>query len=227
MIKLCIFDLDGTTVNSLKSIAHFANETLKAFDLEPFDIDEYRHLAGGGARKLMTNLINARNVDIALLEDMVSDWLTRYENNAFYLTESYDGIVEMLRELKATGVKTAIVTNKSQRVASQIIEGLFGKPGELIDRAISEHPGMVLKPAPDELLKLGSEFGISMNETMYIGDHGIDMKTGKNAGAIACGVTWGFHSGDELLASGADVIADFPAQITDYIKNINCKENCQ
>ena len=227
MIKLCIFDLDGTTVNSLKSIAHFANETLIAFNLEPFSVDEYRHLAGGGARKLMTNLINARKAEPTLLDDMVSDWLTRYENNAFYLTESYDGIIEMLQNLKTMGIKTAIVTNKSRRVASQIIDGLFGAPGALIDISVSEHPGMVLKPAPDELLKLGTEFGISMNETMYIGDHGIDMLTGKNAGAISCGVTWGFHSKDELLASGADVIAEAPNQITDYIKNINCKEKCQ
>lgn len=225
MIKLCIFDLDGTTVNSLKSIAYFANETLRAFNLGPFDVDEYRHLAGGGARKLMTNLIRARNADMSLLEDMVSDWLARYENNAFYLTESYDGIVEMLRDLKAMEIKTAIVTNKSKRVASQIIDGLFGTPGELIDKAVSEHPGMVLKPNPDELLKLGEEYGISMNETMYIGDHGIDMLTGKNAGATACGVTWGFHTKEELLSDGADVIAETPNQITEYIKNINSKEN--
>lgn len=227
MIKLCIFDLDGTTVNSLKSIAFYANETLKKFNLDPFNIDEYRHLAGGGARKLMTNLILTRNADLSLLDDMVSDWLSRYENNAFYLTESYSGIIEMLSDIKSMGIKTAIVTNKSRRVASQIIEGLLGKPGKLIDRAISEHPGMVLKPEPDELLKLGIDFGISMNETMYIGDHGIDMQTGKNAGAIACGVTWGFHSREELIAYGADVIAEIPDQITDYIKSINSKEKCQ
>ena len=86
MIKICIFDLDGTTVNSLKSIAHFANETLIKFELEPFDTDDYRTLAGGGARKLMTNLINARNADLSLLDSMVEDWLSRYEKNAFYLT---------------------------------------------------------------------------------------------------------------------------------------------
>lgn len=219
MIKLCIFDLDGTVVNSLSSIAYFANQTLAEFGLEPFSTDDYRHLAGGGAKKLMTNLINTRGADISLLDDMVSDWLGRYENDAFYLTEIYDGIIDMLKSLKAMGIKTAIVTNKSERVAKQIIEGAFGNPGELIDISISEHPKMVLKPAPDELLNVGKKFDISMSETLYIGDHGIDMQTGKNAGAAACGVTWGFHTAEELLTSGADIVVDTPEQIIDYIIN--------
>ena len=219
MIKLCIFDLDGTVVNSLSSIAYFANQTLAEFGLEPFSTDDYRHLAGGGAKNLMTNLINARGADISLLDDMVSDWLGRYENDAFYLTEIYDGIIDMLKSLKAMGIKTAIVTNKSERVAKQIIEGAFGNPGELIDISISEHPKMVLKPAPDELLNVGKRFDISMSQTLYIGDHGIDMQTGKNAGATACGVTWGLHTAEELLASGADIFVDTPEQIIDYIIN--------
>lgn len=219
MIKLCIFDLDGTTVNSLKSIAHFTNETLAEFGLEPFPVDDYRHLAGGGARKLMTNLINARGADINLLEDMVSDWLGRYERQPFYLTEPYDGINILLENLKSLGVITAIVTNKSKRVASSIIEHSFGTPGTLIDEAISEHPGMVLKPAPDEIIKLCEKYAVLPQETMYVGDHGIDMQTGKNAGVISCGVTWGFHSEDELIAAGADLIARRPNDIIEFIKN--------
>ncbi len=219
MIKLCIFDLDGTTVDSLRSIAHFANETLIAFDLEPFPVDDYRHLAGGGARKLMTNLISARGADENILEDMVSDWLCRYEKEPFYLTKPYSGINEMLKNLKDIGVITAIVTNKSQRVANSIIEHSFGAPGVLIDEAVSEHPGMVLKPAPDEILKLCEKYSVSPQNTMYIGDHGIDMQTGKNAGVTACGVTWGFHSESELIASGADIIANQPNDIFEFIKN--------
>lgn len=224
MIKLCIFDLDGTTVDSLRSIAYYANETLKRFGLKTFEVDEYRHLAGGGARKLMTNLINANKADISLLDVMVSDWLSRYEKNAFYLTEPYDGINDMLRQLKEMGIKTAIVTNKSERVASSIIRGAFGEPGKLIDVAISEHPGMVLKPEPDELLNVGKMYGIPMSETIYVGDHGIDMKTGKNAGAYACGVTWGFHTKEHLLDEGADYIADNPGDLIRIINIIN-KEN--
>lgn len=219
MIRICIFDLDGTTVDSLRSIAHFANETLITFGLEPFPTDDYRTLAGGGARKLMTNLINARKADPSLLESMVEDWLSRYEQNAFYLTEPYEGIKEMLSQLKSMNVITAIVTNKSQRVAQSIIENSLGTPGELIDIAVSEHPGMVLKPEPDEIINLCTKFNISREEAMYIGDHTIDMTTGKNAGVKCCGVTWGFHSADSLIDAGADFIANVPNDIIKYIQN--------
>lgn len=220
MIRICIFDLDGTTVDSLKSIAHFANETLVAFGLEPFDTDDYRTLAGGGAHKLITNLINARGADLSFLDAMVEDWLSRYEQNAFYLTEPYDGITEMLTRLKEMGIITAIVTNKSQRVARSIIENSFGAPGKLIDVAITEHPGMVLKPQPDEILKLCNSYRISPKDAMYIGDHTIDMTTGKNAGVFSCGVTWGFHDAQALVRAGADFIANRPQDIIDIIKNI-------
>ena len=219
MIKICIFDLDGTTVNSLRSIAHFANETLKSFNHEPFPTDDYRTLAGGGARKLMTNLISARNANPTLLNDMVEDWLSRYEKNAFYLTEPYDGITEMLAQLKSMGIITAIVTNKSQRVAQSIIQCSFGEPGRLIDIAVSEHPGMVLKPAPDEILKLCHLYRIPVQDAMYIADHTIDMTTGKNAGVKCCGVTWGFHSAESLIDAGADFIANVPNDIIKYIQN--------
>ena len=219
MIRICIFDLDGTTVNSLNSIAHFANETLAAFGLKPFPADDYRTLAGGGARKLMTNLIKARNANIDLLDEMVEDWLSRYEKNAFHLTEPYEGIKEMLYDLKSMGIITAIVTNKSQRVAKSIIENSFGNPGELIDVAVSEHPGMVLKPKPDEILNLCRTFNIPTEQTLYIGDHTIDMETGRNAGVKCCGVTWGFHSAEALISAGADFVANVPNDIIEYIKS--------
>ena len=219
MIKICIFDLDGTTVNSLKSIAHFANETLKEFGLAPFETDAYRTLAGGGARKLMTNLIKARGADPLLLDEMVEDWLSRYEQNAFYLTEPYEGITEMLASLKEMNIITAIVTNKSRRVAESIIGSSFGKPGRLIDIAISEHAGMVLKPAPDEILNLCRLYEVNPSEAIYIGDHTIDMTTGKNAKVLTCGVTWGFHGAEDLKNAGADFIANKPSDITEIIKN--------
>lgn len=224
MIKLCIFDLDGTTVDSLRSIAYFANETLSSFNIEPFDIDDFRHLAGGGAKKLMTNILTARSMDASILDDLVSDWLSRYEKRPFYLTEPYPDIDQMLAALKGLGIITTIVTNKSQRVAASIIDHAFGKPGVLIDASVSEHPGMKLKPAPDELLNLCEKYSVSPIEAMYIGDHAIDMKTGKNAGVTACGVTWGFHARDELTAAGADIIADTPNDIVEYVKS-SFKEN--
>ena len=118
-----------------------------------------------------------------------------------------------LRALKAAGIRTFIVTNKAKAIADKICAACFGD--ELLDGVVSDHPGMVLKPAPDELIRLKETFGLSAGEFMYCGDHTIDMETGKNAGAVTVGVTWGFHTREALLHAGADYVADHPRQIAD------------
>lgn len=217
MIKLCIFDLDGTTVNSLRSIAHFANETLKKYGYSPFPVDDYRHLAGGGAKVLWTNLCKACGAPLEKRDEMMHDWLTTYEADFLYLTEPYAGVPEMLRELKMAGIRTAIVTNKAKQIADKICAASF--EAGMLDTVISDHPGMVLKPAPDELLRLMEIYGAKPEETLYMGDHTIDMITGKNAMAQAVGVTWGFHTAEALKDAGADYIANVPADIVKIATN--------
>ena len=80
---------------------------------------------------------------------------------------------------------------------------------------------MVLKPAPDELINVANKFNIPIDSALYIGDHNIDMTTGKNAGMKCCGVTWGFHTKGELISAGADFIAYKPSDIIEYIKSSN------
>ncbi len=221
MIKLCIFDLDGTTVNSLKSIAHFANATLARFGLRTFPVDEYRHLAGGGARKLIRNLVDAAGADEALYEPMRRDWVESYDRDFLYLTEPYAGIAEMLAELKSAGIRTAVLTNKHGPTAMKICDTLFGGDGRLLDVCVSAYPGMVLKPEPDEIIKLLDRYGAGRGECIYCGDHIIDIETGKRAGVLTVGVTWGFHTREELSAAGADFIADTPDDITKLVFTIN------
>ncbi len=213
MIKLCVFDLDGTTVNSLNSIAYFANETLKRFGLEPFPVDAYRTLAGGGAKKLIRNLVDATGADESLYEPMLEDWVTSYDNDFLYLTEPYDGVTDMLRELRRRGIHTAVVTNKHGPTGKKICDTLFGTDGSLLEVCVSAYPGMVLKPAPDEIIKLMERYGAAKDECIYCGDHTIDMVTGKAAGVLTVGVTWGFHTAEALLSAGADAVATHPRDI--------------
>lgn len=216
MIKLCIFDLDGTTVNSLRSIAYFANETLKRFGYAPFPEDDYRHLAGGGAKALWNNICRASGAPMEMHDTLMHDWLHTYEQDFTYLTEAYAGVADMLRALKAQGVYTAIVTNKAQAIAEKLCRSFFDD--DMLDEIISDHPGMVLKPAPDELIKLMQRRGVTGAETLYCGDHTIDMVTGKNAGAKTVGVTWGFHTEEALREAGADYIANKAEDIVEIAK---------
>ena len=217
MIKLCVFDLDGTTVNSLNSIAYFANRTLEKFGFSAFPVDDYRHLAGGGAKKLIRNLVNASGAPESLYEPMLNDWVSSYDVNFLYLTEPYAGIEDMLRALRQRGIHTAIVTNKHGPTAQKICDTIFGTDGSLLEVCVSAYPGMVLKPAPDEILKLMARFDVDSHECAYCGDHTIDMVTGRAAGVVTIGVTWGFHTKEALEEAGADFVADTPSELSDYI----------
>lgn len=219
MIRLCVFDLDGTTVNSLRSIAHFANATLSRFGQPTFPVDDYHHLAGGGAKKLIRNLVNATGAPEELYEPMLKDWVDSYDQNFLYLTEPYEGVEKMLRALREAGIHTAIVTNKHGPTATKICDTLFGNDGRLLEVCVGAYPEMVLKPAPDEIFKLMDRFGVSAEECVYCGDHTIDMTCGRAAGVVTVGVTWGFHTREALYGAGADFVADTPAALTEYIKS--------
>ena len=218
MIKLCVFDLDGTTVNSLRSIAHFANATLTAFGQRTFPVDDYRHLAGGGAKKLIRNLVDALGAPEELYQPMLHHWVESYDQNFLYLTEPYEGIEDMLRGLRSAGIHTAIVTNKHGPTARKICDTLFGTDDSLLEECVSAYPGMVLKPAPDEILKLMARYGVAAHECVYCGDHTIDMTCGRAAGVVTVGVTWGFYTREALYAAGGDFVADTPAELLEYIK---------
>lgn len=216
MIKLCIFDLDGTTADTLASIAHFANAVLSAHGFDTFPVDDYRTLAGGGAAKLWRNITGRLGIaDEDLRDRMKEEWISIYSDDYLYLTSAFDGIPRMLSCMRRMGIATAVVTNKDKRIADRICSKLF--PG-LLDEVISDHPGMALKPDPGEILALARRRGVSLAETLYAGDHVIDMKAGKNAGVITAGVTWGFCSRDELISAGADIIAEMPEELTEYCK---------
>ncbi|MBR6787583.1 MAG: HAD family hydrolase [Clostridia bacterium] len=217
MIHLCIFDLDGTTINSLRSIAYFANETLKRFGYAPFQENAYRHLAGGGANALWNNICREAHVPLSRHDEMMHDWLRTYEQDFTYLTQAYDGVADMLLALKKKGIVTAIVTNKAKAIADKLCRTFFDE--SMLDEIISDHPGMVLKPAPDELIRLMQKYGVSGADTLYCGDHTIDMVTGKNAGARTVGVTWGFHTAEALRDAGADYIANVPQDIVTIATN--------
>ena len=219
MIKLCIFDLDGTTADTLASIAHFANAVLSAHGFDTFPVDDYRTLAGGGAAKLWRNITGRLGIaDEDLRDRMKEEWISTYSGDYLFLTAAFDGIPGMLKDMRNMGIVTAVVTNKDKRIADRVCSALF--PG-LLDEVVSDHPGMALKPDPGEILALARRRGVSLAETLYAGDHVIDMKAGKNAGVITAGVTWGFCSRDELVSAGADFIAGVPGDLTEFCKKIN------
>ncbi len=217
MIKACIFDMDGTVLDTITTITHYVNVALQHFGLSPISEDEGKVFAGNGAYKLIERALRSKGkTDPELIKEVLDYYNSKYDEAPLYLTSPFPGILELVDELHAMGIKLAILSNKPDFVTRPIGEHFFGDKFDYIRGAVD---GVALKPSPDGLIKLLADMGVQHNECAYIGDTSVDMRTGVAARAgMTIGVLWGFRTLDELLNSGADIIVKHPSQILEKIK---------
>ncbi len=222
MIKLCIFDLDGTVLDTVKSIAYFANTVLERHGIEPFDVDKYNYLAGGGAADLVHKALTERGVHTPeLFESIYNEYVPLYQNNVTYKTTVFDGLKEELDILKAKGMRFAIVSNKMDAQARRVVKEIYGEG--YFDYVTGQKPNGPLKPDITEVLGAMNYFGVSRDECLYFGDTATDMITGKRAGIFTVGVLWGFRGEDELRENGADALLKTPSELSAFVAE-KCKQ---
>ncbi len=219
MIKMCIFDMDGTVSNTINSIAYFGNNALKKAGLSTIDTDTYKKLVGNGAKVLVERMLKTVGADESYYEQVAYEYNTKYDNDFLYLTEPYEGIIDMLKSLKKMGIKIAILSNKPHGTALKVADALFSN--SLIDACYGGREGIKLKPDPAGVFEIMKEFNVKKEECLYIGDTATDMKTGKGADLYTIGVLWGFRDREELEHGGADEIITHPLEIVDIATKFN------
>lgn len=206
MYKLAIFDLDGTLLNTLDDLAAACNYALRECGGFPeHAVEKYRYFVGDGPINLLTRALpeHARNADnISKMRALFSEY---YAEHSADLTGPYDGITDMLRALKDAGVQVAVLSNKPHENVGILCDVYFK---DLISMPVGFRDGVEPKPNPELGLTIMEQLGLSAKETVYVGDSGVDMRTGKNLGAYTIGVSWGYRTKDELESDGADVIID-------------------
>jgi phosphoglycolate phosphatase len=215
MIKLIIFDLDGTLIDSLADIADAANNVLTDHSLPPFPKERYRYFVGNGLQKLIGRIVPPGTSDTLrkeLAEDFKRDYLKRWNK----VTRPYPGILPMLQALAARKIGLALLSNKPQGFTTRCVEEFF--PPNYFSHAYGQDVGIPLKPDPAGARKLAQECDCSVTECLFVGDTAVDIETGKNAGMISMGVTWGFRERTELLQAGADIIIDNPEELIAYVE---------
>ena len=204
--KACIFDLDGTLADTLRSIAGFGNDTLNAFGLPAIPVEEYKQLVGNGADVLMDRMLRTVGAQLPPEERkrFRQEYDRRYEAQPMRFVVPYPGLPELLGELKSRGLKLGVLSNKPDNMTRYIAGELYGA---VLDGVHGQRAGVPKKPDPTALLALAGELGVEPGEVLYVGDSGVDMDTGRNAGMDPCGVLWGFRGREELLAHGASYLA--------------------
>ena len=220
MIRYCVFDLDGTVLNTLETIAYYGNNALENNGIEPIPLEAYKYLVGNGIVNLVKNMLNYRGcMSEDTFEKVFRDYDSAYNADTSYMTKPYDGICETLERLKSLGIKIAIVSNKPHFATTGVINTLFGQG--YFDCVYGQREGFPIKPDPTTVLQVLSDLDAQQEECLYIGDTGTDMKTGRNAGIYTVGVLWGFRSKEELIQNGANLTIEKPHQLLEHILDVN------
>jgi phosphoglycolate phosphatase len=202
-ISLVLFDLDGTLVNTLEDIASSVNHTLARLGEAPVSLDAVRRYVGDGIEMLMERALGGRR---AHLKEAVNIYKEHHRRNLVVRSALYPSVRETLEYFQA--LPMAVISNKTIEFVGPLIDRLT--IGRYFKRVIGADSGLPLKPAPDALLKIMSEFKAPKEHTLIVGDGTTDVRAGKAAGIITCCVTYGFRSEMELRAIEPDyIIHDF------------------
>lgn len=206
---LIIFDMDGTTLNTLEDLASSLNFALEGAGLPHRSLAEVRGFVGNGIRKLVERGVPAAT-PAETTESVLACFTEHYKLHCSDRTKPYEGITDLLRALRAAGRATAIVSNKADYAVQALCAEHF--PG-LFDAIAGEKPGVRKKPAPDTVNSVLRQLGADHRAAVYIGDSEVDIETAKNAGMDCISVAWGFRTRAELMRSGATKIVSAPADI--------------
>lgn len=200
--KLIIFDLDGTVLDTLGDLCDSVNFALRKHGLPERSLDEIRAFVGNGIRRLI-DLSVPKNTDVTLTDSVFNDFREYYREHSSIKTKPYEGIIDLLAELKSNGCYTAVISNKADFAVKKLTEEYFG---DLFSYSAGEKEGVPRKPEPDSVHLCMKHFGITPEETVYIGDSEVDIKTAENVGIDSILVTWGFRSKVELIKNGAKTL---------------------
>lgn len=209
-----VFDLDGTLLDTLGDLRDSVNFTLEKNGLPKRTTEEIRSFVGNGIRLLIERSV-PENTPSEITDQCFSDFKEYYKDHSAILTKAYDGIIDLMNELKSKGVKIAVVSNKADFAVKTLMEDYFSG---LYDCAYGERAGVPRKPEPDSVFGAISEMGADAENTVYIGDSEVDVETSKNAKLPCIAVTWGFRDKEVLEGLSPEYIADSPRDILRIIE---------
>ncbi len=212
MIKGCIFDLDGTLINSLEDLANSTNDVLYSHGYPIHEVSAYNYFVGNGVRKLVERALPYDK--ISETDECLQEFYKVYENRCLEFTCCYEGISDLLNYLKENNVQLAVITNKPHHLAMKICEFYFK---DVFVDVIGNKDEFPLKPDPMSTLSVLDKFGIRNDECLFIGDSNVDVYTGINAKMKTVGVTWGFRTYEELKDAGATYVVNHPSEIKEII----------
>ena len=217
MKRLMIFDLDGTVGDTVGSLAYTTNRCLKKLSFPELPEKNFNYYAGDGARTLIQRALKAAgDKNGEKFDETYRIYGEIFAKDCTFKVTVFEGMSQVLEQMKADGIRLAVLSNKPHERAKDVIRKLFGE--NLFDIVQGQVDGLPKKPDPSGALKIMEDFGLTPKECMYIGDTNVDMQTGRSAGMYTVGVLWGFRDKKELLDNHAQALADQPRDLLKLVQ---------
>lgn len=215
-IKLILFDLDGTLMNTLEDLTDSTNHILTTNNFPKRTIKEIRTFVGNGIKKLIERAV-PENTSKEIIEKCYKEMVSYYKEHSLIKTAPYSGVIDLIKNLRSKGIKIGIITNKVQNSAEIIVDKFFKNS---IDLVIGDNKKFPLKPNPDSINAAIEHFNVSKEETIYIGDSEVDLLTGKNANVKTIAVLWGFRDKNFLVEKGGKIFAKTSEELEKLLENL-------
>ena len=217
MYKACIFDLDGTLTDTLESLTYSVNKTLKELELAEITSEQCKSFVGNGAHYLIEQALKASgDIELWHIEKAMEIYGRVFKENCTYHVEPYKGIQEMLKTLRASGIKLAVLSNKPHLQTLDVISSFF--EADMFTYVQGQLDGIPRKPDPSAIWMIAEKLQVKIGECIYVGDSEVDMQTANTAGVMSVGVTWGFRSRQVLEENGAKHTINHPEELISIIK---------
>ena len=215
MVKGIIFDLDGTTLNTLLDMVECINMTMRDYGFPEKTYDEVRLGVGRGYRVLVKSCL-PKGSDDKLIDEATEVYKGYYAKYCAIKTKPYDGVRETLVKLQEKGIKLAVNSNKGDDLTKELTLKNFPEIN-FVD-IIGSRKDIPNKPDPYSANEIIEKMGLDKNEVMYVGDSESDILTGHNAGLKVIGCAYGFRDAEVLTDNGTDYLVDNALEILDIIE---------
>jgi phosphoglycolate phosphatase len=212
-----IFDLDGTLLDTLADIAETANAVLAHHGFPIHNLDEYKVFVGDGLQVLIQKIV-PKGTEANIQEDCRRLFLRFYAEAWSKNSRPYDGITEMLGILSEMGISMAVLSNKPDTFTKLFVAKYF--PGNLFNPVYGQREGFAKKPDPAVALSIAESLGQQPRDILFVGDTGIDIRTGKASGMGTAAVSWGFRGIEELQKEQPDTIINHPMELVHYVRSL-------
>jgi phosphoglycolate phosphatase len=210
-LKGAIFDLDGTLVNTLDDIADTMNTILRQSNMPVHPTEKYKYLVGEGIMELTKKVMPPGSWTEQNAKEFVQKFRALYDQTWHDKSVPYPGVVNLLKSLDKNGFKLGVLSNKPDSFVQKIVAWFF--PDIHFKGISGEQANIPAKPDPRLALDIAKKMNLQTQQIIFVGDSGIDIQTGLNAGMVPVGVSWGFRPVEELISTGASHIVDTPAEI--------------